>query len=155
TLKTIGGTMPGAAPGAPAAPGAGGGAMAAAHTDPTSVALINHAVCEALGSMKLKQVVRLLGSSDSPSAQTLLDHAREMDNESREAIQGFLSGGPGPGQPGAGQGQFGTGRPGAAPGQPGAGQGRSGAGRPGAGQFGAGGGSVAMLAQQAQEVIQV
>lgn len=57
--------------------------------DMVSIALINHAVKEAIGSLKIRQLSRTMGSADSPSAQMLLTHAREMDTQSRTIIQGF------------------------------------------------------------------
>jgi len=53
--------------------------------DRASIALINHAVKEAIESMRIKQAVQLMASSDSPSAQLLLNHAREMDQASASA----------------------------------------------------------------------
>ena len=79
---------------------AGGGMIGG--TDLTSVALINHGVKEALDSMQIKQMVRMMGSSDSPAAQQLLSHAREMDTDSREAIQAFGGSGGASGASGTG-----------------------------------------------------
>jgi len=79
---------------------AGGGMIGG--TDLTSVALINHGVKEALDSMQIKQMVRMMGSSDSPAAQQLLSHAREMDTDSREALQAFGGSGGASGASGTG-----------------------------------------------------
>jgi len=54
--------------------------------DPTSVAAINHAIKEAIGAFRLRQAIRTMGSTDSPAAQALMTHAREMDTQSRSII---------------------------------------------------------------------
>jgi hypothetical protein len=101
---------------------AGRGAGAMGGSDMTTVALINHAVKEALDSVKLKRMVHRMGSSESPAARALLAHAQEMDRESQQALRGLL---------------------------------RSGAGRAGKADLDGGAGSIQVLAQQAQELVQV
>ena len=131
--------------GSSATAGSGGGSMMG--TDQASVALINHAVKEALDSMQLKQMIRTSGSQDSTAARVLLAHAREMDSESRQALQMFGVSGPGCRWFGAGGVQwFGCRRTrcrwfgaGGRCWAPAAGRRRSGAGGQGAGGSGAGG----------------
>jgi len=94
-----------------ASTGLGGGAMSGA--DLTSVTLINHGVKEAIDSLQLKQMVRSMGE-EGEAARALLDHARQMDSESQQAIQGLSngvagrSGASGSGTSGAGVGASGT-----------------------------------------------
>ncbi|MDB5351007.1 MAG: hypothetical protein JWN86_2254 [Planctomycetota bacterium] len=65
--------------------GSGGGG------DLASIALINHGVKEALDAMEIRQMVRMMGSPDGPAALALLAHAREMEIESRQAIDQVVS----------------------------------------------------------------
>ena len=86
--------------GIPAGSGLGGGAglgagswagsMLGGHQSAT-LAVLNHGVKEALDSMQLKQMVNMMGASDRPAARALLAHAREMDAESREAVNRVLA----------------------------------------------------------------
>ena len=61
-------------------------------TELASIALINHAVKEAIGSLRIKQVVGAMGSSGGPAAQQLLAHARRMDGETRSMVQSVSRG---------------------------------------------------------------
>ena len=60
--------------------------------DLASISAINHGVKEAIGSIKIKQLVRMTGSSNTPAAQQLLAHAQEMDADSRTTLQSFIGG---------------------------------------------------------------
>jgi hypothetical protein len=60
---------------------------------PLSIVVLNHAVQEALDSLQLKQLVRLMGSSETPAGRALLDHAREMETESLTTVEAMLSAG--------------------------------------------------------------
>jgi hypothetical protein len=71
--------------------GAGRTGGALGGIDLTWVAVTNHAVQEALDSMKIQQMIRMAGSSDGPAARALLAHAREMDRESRQALRSVLT----------------------------------------------------------------
>jgi len=73
---------------APATTGPGGVVVApvAIPIDPSSVAAINHGVKEALGAFRIRRMVRSMGSTDSPSAQVLMTHARDMDTKSRAIV---------------------------------------------------------------------
>jgi len=134
--------------------------------DRTSIALINHAVKEALDSMQLKHMTHMMGSSDSPPARALLAHAREMDSESRQALQGLLGArAGGVGRTGAGTAGAGSSRgaddqlSGRAGNRTLDGAGgavdRASRGTGAAGLSGDAGGPVQALAQQARELIQV
>jgi hypothetical protein len=57
--------------------------------DPASVALINHAVKEALGAMKIRRMIRNEGGSSGPSGQQLMEHAQMMESESKATIRAF------------------------------------------------------------------
>jgi hypothetical protein len=57
--------------------------------DPASVALVNHAVREALGAMKIRHMTRRLGGTAGLSGQLLMEHAQMMESESRETIRAF------------------------------------------------------------------
>jgi len=57
--------------------------------DPASVALINHAVKEALGAMKIRRMIRAENGSSGPSGQQLMEHAQMMESESRSTIRAF------------------------------------------------------------------
>jgi hypothetical protein len=57
--------------------------------DPASVALINHAVKEAIGAMKIRSIIRNMGGSSGPAGQQLMDHAMMMESESRNTIRAF------------------------------------------------------------------
>jgi len=61
-------------------------------TELASIALVNHGVKEAIGSLKIKQVARSMGSSGGPVGQKLVSHARRMDEESRSVIQSINAG---------------------------------------------------------------
>jgi hypothetical protein len=116
----------GSAVGTGAAPaGRGGGVLGG--SDVSTVALINHAVKEALDSVQLRRMVHRMGSSESPAARALLAHAQEMDRESQQALRGLLGSGA---------------------------VGRANGGVGGADLDG-GAGSIQVLAQQAQELVQV
>jgi len=67
---------------------AGDGLMAEAAS---RVAILNHAVKDALDSMQLKEMVRELGCADTPAGRAMLTHAREMDTESLQAVERVLS----------------------------------------------------------------
>jgi len=175
TLRSLGGLASsrggtsGDNTGAAGSSGPGGGARSRA--DLASVAVINHGVKEALDSLQIKQMVRTMGG-EGDAARVLRDHARQMDSESLQAIEGFSrggggrSGGSGTGAAGAGgTGTTGAGTSDAATsgrGTPGAatsGSGRSGdTATTGVATSGAGGGdqggNIESLAQQAQEVLE-
>jgi hypothetical protein len=95
TLRTLGGASSGRG-------GAGGGVSAAtaANTggdsmngiDLTSMTLINHGVKEALDSLQLKQMVRMMGG-ETAAGRALMDHARQMDAEGQQAIDALAMGG--------------------------------------------------------------
>jgi len=57
----------------------------------TPVLVLNHAVKEALTAMELRQLVRAMGSADSPAGRALLSHARDMETRGLEAVEGVLS----------------------------------------------------------------
>jgi hypothetical protein len=57
--------------------------------DPTSVALVNHAVREALGAMKIRHMIRHMGGTTGLSGQMLMEHAQMMESESRATIRAF------------------------------------------------------------------
>jgi len=182
TLRTLGGASSGRG-------GAGGGVSATTTSgtggdllsgiDLTSVTLINHGVKEALDSLQLKQMVRMLGS-ETAAGRALMDHARQMDAESRQAIDA-LALGDGSNRSDA----IGSGRQGSNPPDAGVtGPGTTGAGRPinsglgggasitpggaaattlsggtaggalGAGAGGGRGAAVQLLVQQSREVLQ-
>jgi len=85
------------APGAVTSPpGVGGVAVAPggiADADLATVAAINHGVKEAIGSLRIRQMIRTLGSSDSPAAQLLMTHARDMDTQSLATIRSVAGAG--------------------------------------------------------------
>ena len=62
--------------------------------DPITIALINHGVREALGSMKAHAIVRQMGGISGPAGQRLMEHAQQMDAESRSLIQAMATSGP-------------------------------------------------------------
>jgi hypothetical protein len=86
----------------PSVTGPGGvvAAPVAMTVDPAAVAAINHEVKEAIGAYRIRQMLRAIGSTDSPAAQFLMTHAREMETHSRSAIQAIANEaaatGPGP-----------------------------------------------------------
>jgi len=86
TLRALGGSLSGA--GTPATTGAGGDFMNG--FDLTTVSLINHGVKEALDSLQLKQMVRMMGG-ETEAGRALMDHARQMDAESRQAIDALAT----------------------------------------------------------------
>lgn len=57
--------------------------------DPASVALINHAVKEAIGAMKIRHMIRQMNGSSGPTGMALMDHAQMMESESRSTIRAF------------------------------------------------------------------
>ena len=57
--------------------------------DPASVAIINHAVKEAIGAMKIRSIIRGEGGSSGPNGQRLMEHAQMMESESRATIRAF------------------------------------------------------------------
>jgi hypothetical protein len=57
--------------------------------DPASVALINHAVKEAIGAMKIRRMIRNEGGSSGPGGQQLMEHAQMMESESKATIRAF------------------------------------------------------------------
>ncbi len=57
--------------------------------DPASVALVNHAVKEALGAFKIRAMIRHNGGSSGPAGQQLMEHAQMMESESRATIRAF------------------------------------------------------------------
>jgi hypothetical protein len=60
---------------------------------PPSIVVLNHAVKEALDSLQVKQMVRLMGPSDSPARRALLAHARDMETKSLVGVESVLSAG--------------------------------------------------------------
>jgi len=91
--------------------------------DRSSVSLVNHGVKQALDSFQLKQMIRTIGT-DTAAGRALMDHARQMDAESGQAIDsvavsdaamgglpgGFTVGGVASTAPGAAPGMGGGGR---------------------------------------------
>lgn len=67
---------------------------AAVGVDPITVALINHGVRDAIGSMKVHAMVRQMGGTSGPAGQQLMEHAQQMDAESRSLIQALATSGP-------------------------------------------------------------
>ena len=64
-------------------------------SDLTTVMLVNYGVKERLDSLQLKQMVRMMGG-ESDAGRALLDHARQMDTESQQAVDALAMGaGPG------------------------------------------------------------
>jgi hypothetical protein len=84
TLRTLGG-VPAVRAGTGVALPPGTGAQFMSGVDLASVSLINHGVKDALDSLQLKQRVRMMGG-DTAADRALMDHARQMDAESRQAI---------------------------------------------------------------------
>jgi len=94
TLRTLGGASAGrggAGGGVSATTTSGTGADTMSGVDLTSVTLINHGVKEALDSLQLKQMVRMMGR-ETAAGRALMDHARQMDAESRQAIDALAMG---------------------------------------------------------------
>jgi hypothetical protein len=81
------------AAGGPNVVGAEGAVTVTIGARPLSIVVLNHAVKEALDSMQLRKMVRLMGSSDSPAGRALLAHAREMETASLTAVEGVLAAG--------------------------------------------------------------
>jgi len=176
TLRTLGGASSGrgsagggAAAGAAGASGTNGDSMGG--VDLTSVTLINHGVKEALDSLQLKQMVRMMGA-ETDAGRALMEHAQQMDSESRQAIESLAMGdgsdrpdATGSGRQGGNRSDAGAARPGATgAGRAGAGAGLSdgtttnpgGAGAAGdrADAAGGRGGVMSLLVQQSREVLQ-
>jgi hypothetical protein len=57
--------------------------------DPASVALVNHAVKEALSAMKIRRMMRNSGGASGLGGQQLMEHAQMMESESRATIRAF------------------------------------------------------------------
>lgn len=108
TLRSLGGQASARGGSGGDAATSGMGAVAMSGADLTSVTLINHGVKEALDSYQIKQMVRHMGDQGE-AARTLMDHARQMDSESQQAIQALAGAGAdgGTGRPGVGAGATG------------------------------------------------
>jgi len=91
TLRTLGGVSSGRGGGATAATTSGTGGDSMHGGDLTSITLINHGVKEALDALQLKQMVRMIGA-ETTAGRALMDHARQMDGESAQAIDAFAQG---------------------------------------------------------------
>jgi len=63
----------------------------ASGADMRTVAVLNHAVKEALDAHKMRHMTRMMGNTDNQAMQMLQQHAQEMDRESRQAIGQFAS----------------------------------------------------------------
>ena len=101
----------------------GTGSTEAIGADPASVALINHGVREAIGAAKIRHMIRQMNGTTGPAGQQLMEHAQMMESESRSMIRAFAGTGEGGSTPTA------------------------------SGLVGSPNGAVAVLAQQANELI--
>lgn len=84
----------------------------------SSIVILNHAVKEALDSMQLKQMVRLMGSSETPTGRALLAHASEMETASLTAVNNVLTAGKSGSRIGADPTTVVTSKPAEGPGEP-------------------------------------
>jgi len=159
TLRTLGGASSGRGGEGAGAAGTGGDPMGV--VDLTAVTLINHGVKEAVDSLQLKQMVRMMGA-ETDRGRALMEHARQMDSESRQAIESLAMDDGSDRQNATGSGRRDANRPDAgAVGTGSAGVGRAGTGSSdgttttgGAGAAGGRGAVVASLAQLSREVLQ-